>query len=750
MKNKKLLLLSLISILSFSLASCNENKGSTDKKTMTATIDDSKKLVVKSGPKNINYYQYEKFSTEGLVIALDIYQDDKIINTIDIDDYTLSLKDGTELKDGDFIMDVGDLEITVKKDNYQTSFIIHVQAARALHQSITITKAPDKISYLAGDAFSREGLEVTLKTRTSGKYTRTYTQIVDDLYFKIGDTIIDDSFRFEGAGVFKVYVCYTGWDKTEVTTYYTVTCIPENNVSTPKKYVDNTITWDTDNTNLTVEIKNTNSKNTEGKGYYSPDEVINEYNIDDYSKKNVANWKFTPSKGEVPLLVIPIITPGDEKLATEHNWNMINKAFFGDSTSLNFESVHSYYYKSSFGQLDIKGGTTGYFSPATVDSSYNTMSGYNEDGVFNLPQLALNWAEKEYNINLADYDSNHDGYVDGIWFIYLHSASSTNSMTWAFTSSTNAVNNDVSTKPIANCFGWASIDFINDNFSSRYSPSFENKECDAHVLIHETGHMLGLKDYYSYAGNSTNYAPLGKADMMDNNVGDQNPYSKLYLNWVTPYIVYGDCTITIPSSQAKNSLIIIPNDEKEFKKNSDGKVLFNTMDEYLVLDYYTDKNLNASDYDCYDVKHIEGSGARIYHVDNRVVNVAKDEKNNQYHYSLYSDPMTPFEEGNTDTIYKVISNSETGSRAESNYTGMPSEADAFDEIRLISQDGNLLSTTNVASTAALFKQGDTFSLEQYKSQFNKTKVVENNKTTYLTQFNNHLPCSYTISITSIK
>lgn len=744
MKKTKLMKFTLCSLFSLALVACGNDTGkvsdaTTEKKTDIVTEKTGNDaLTVKSTPTKIDYYQYEPISFEGLVITESKYDDsNKLLSEEEITDYSLFYSyNGKEVKDNDFILEVGDYEIIVKKDGVKdASFPIHVTAARSLTQSITITKAASKTSYLAGDRFSKDGMEVTLKTKTTGKYTKNYTDVIQDYRIVINGTEVDDNYHFEGAGVYKVEIHYAGWDNKDLSTYFTVTCIPEDTLSKPKSYQDDTITWEKDDTTMTVKITNTGLEKTEGKGYYTPEEVINEYNIEDYSERNVANWKFTPSKGKVPLLVIPVITPGDEALATEENWNMINKAFFGNSDSLYYESVHSYYYKSSFGQLDFTGGTTGYFSPSTIDSRYNKFSGYTENNVFDLPQIALDWAEKEYHLNLNDYDSNNDGYVDGIWFVYLHKASSANTMTWAFTSSTNA-ENESGNKPIANCFGWASIDFINDKFATNTSGAqFKNGDCDAHVMIHETGHMLGLKDYYSYGrdsyGYSTDYAPLGEADMMDHNVGDHNPFSKLYLNWITPYVVYGDCEITIPTSQEKNAVIVIPDDTKSIKKDKNGKVLFNSMDEYLVVDYYSDKNMNSSDYDCYNVKHVEGNGARIYHVDNRVVNVYQNEAKN-YVYELYDDPSTPFEEGNTDLIYKVISNSESGSRAESNY-GLSKEADAFDELRLISAENRLLSTSNPVSYNALFQKGSTFSVDGYRTQFNNAK------------FNNGKTCSYSIS-----
>ena len=70
---------------------------------------------------------------------------------------------------------------------------------------------------------------------------------------------------------------------------------------------------------------------------------------------------------------------------------------------------------------------------------------------------------------------------------------------------------------------------------------YEDK-LDTHTYIHETGHFLGLNDYYS---DTPTYSPIGKHDMMDANVGDHNSYSKMLLGWTKPYLVTGNGTIDL-------------------------------------------------------------------------------------------------------------------------------------------------------------------------------------------------------------
>ena len=76
---------------------------------------------------------------------------------------------------------------------------------------------------------------------------------------------------------------------------------------------------------------------------------------------------------------------------------------------------------------------------------------------------------------------------------------------------------------------FAGYDFITQDVAITSGFNYDdNKGLDSHVLIHETGHMLGLNDYYNTYGDST-YSPLGGLDMMDGDFGDNNPYSKILL-----------------------------------------------------------------------------------------------------------------------------------------------------------------------------------------------------------------------------
>lgn len=153
-------------------------------------------------------------------------------------------------------------------------------------------------------------------------------------------------------------------------------------------------------------------------------------------------------------------------------------------------------------------------------------------------------------------------------------------------------------------------------------------DIDAHTLIHETGHMLGLDDYYSYETDSDGYyteAPCGMVDMMDCNVGDHDAYSKMLMGWASPKLVNGEGSfaITLKSFTETGEFALIPSSSWNGTP----------YDEYMILQYYTPTGLNEEDsdgypeFDGYGYGHggtYEKSGLQAFHVDSRVFSYKDD------------------------------------------------------------------------------------------------------------------------------
>lgn len=496
---------------------------------------------------------------------------------------------------------------------------------------------------------------------------------------------------------------------------------------------------ESDSTTSDTSTNASTTSNTSLKSYYSPSEVTVPKTITDYGYENFADWHYTPSLGNVPLLVIPIVIPTFEDEATEENMNLIKRAFAGDG--LNYESLYSYYYQSSYGQLSFDITVTDYFV-MSKNSTMRRKKKFEEDtgNVTKVCKEALAFMTKKYDLDLTQYDSDKDGCLDGAWFIYIartytpYNKASQN-FYWGFTTTTMEVGTVES--PVLNTYGWAGIDFL-DGTNVTYNLSKEDNpdsECDAHVLIHETGHMLGLSDYYSYA--SSEYSPLGKIDMMDNNVGDHNPFSKILLGWIKPYVVTGtSATITLDTSLSKDSVILISYDDKQYKLDEDGKLILNIFDEYILVDYYSPNGLNKNGYTSYGVSSVQEYGCRVYHVDNRLVALHKDRLDpltGEYTYSSIEMPYNVDEFANGDygdrvEWYKIISNTESGENSESYRIGkyISEISSYFDEIRWISADGKKLDKKH-DNANRLFGTGTSFSLDDFSSQFYNGKL-DNEKT----------------------
>lgn len=670
-----------------------------------------RKLSIASSPKT-DYEQYDRLDLTGLAVHADTYQDGALISSEVFSDFTLSI-DGNPVQEAERLDYAGEKEVVVSAEGYvSTSFSITLSPKANLRQSLEITALPN-LSYAPGERFSLKGLVLTLQTIY---YDVDGNRIVSDETVDDYSATIDgrqaEGYVLEDVRSYAVSISYEGYVRTLSTSF---SCyVLSQDVDEPQVFDDETIKMGEDQTEMTVSFK---TGDASGKGYYAPEEVDIPFTMEDYGHANYLDEVKMPSKGKIPMLVVPVVYPGYESMADGDNMALIQKAFFGSSADMEFESLHSYYYKASRGQLDITGMVTDYFRPSL--SSLSSLD--DQENLYDLADEALDWVEETYaplGFDKKDYDSDGDGVIDGLWLVYLYpSKSSSHLYSWAVTTSTG----DVGTvdDPVVNTFGYAGISFLKGEES--------NKECDAHTLIHETGHMLGLNDYYSYNNAKSGYAPLGGADMMDHNVGDMNPYSKMLLGWTKPYVVTGDCTITLPSSQSEDMPpIVFAEDGKDYPV-VDGRLQFNIFDEYLVLDLYSPLNLNAAGYPDYDIAMPEKTGGRLYHVDNRLGimgTTAQGEKT----LTLPEDPLAPLQEENEGNIYRAFYNTEAGNNSEQSYFTNDSRYNRFDEIRWIAADRKLYaSNENVPDDNFLFSVGSTFSLADYLSQFN-AGGLDNGKT----------------------
>lgn len=327
--------------------------------------------------------------------------------------------------------------------------------------------------------------------------------------------------------------------------------------------------------------------------YYIPNSL--KYTLRDVNSN--LGWVTSETVGEQKFLVVPI------QLKDAPSWSdtmltNLNAAFFGNKEETNFESVKSFYETSSYGQLKIGGEVV---DPVKVPFSVKELDRFSTSA----PDLVINEFYSFYNsAKLKEYDTDSDGYIDNAIFIYSNDYSkNSTSAYWAWCYSYNAQPNI--NKPNVNNYMWASYAFTKENYLDLYRSTY----VDAHTYIHETGHLLGLDDYYSYDTVDT-WDPAGRLEMQSYNVGDHNIFSKLAMGWVKPYVPTGSTVINLKTSAKYPEAILLNTDWNG-----------SAFDEYILIEYYTPTELNEV-----DSKHnfsgngkmYDYSGLRIYHVDARI------------------------------------------------------------------------------------------------------------------------------------
>ena len=340
------------------------------------------------------------------------------------------------------------------------------------------------------------------------------------------------------------------------------------------------------------------------------DSTKEDYRLNEaYTDKD--NWNMLASTGTYDVLVVPVQFKNatGTSVITDEDLANLDTAFNGKDTTntTGWESVTSYYYKSSFGKLNLS------FDIQSVYTAYSEASAYeDEEGPQNLMLEVLAYLENK--IDLTEYDYNNDGVLDGIYLIYSEPVDwNGNSNWWAFVSwyyLEGAADSDYQKFDglEVNSYLFAGLDFMDEESGSGVT-------INASTYIHETGHMLGLDDYYDYDMTSGSNQGIGGADMMDATVGDHNPYSKIMLDWITPTKVTETQTFTINPAESSGDCLMILLD-------GDGTY----FSEYLLIDLYTNTGLNEmhadieNSYLYYGVEY----GVRVYHVSSSIENPYSD------------------------------------------------------------------------------------------------------------------------------
>lgn len=357
--------------------------------------------------------------------------------------------------------------------------------------------------------------------------------------------------------------------------------------------------------------------------------------------------KGLPSTGNPQVLVIPIAFtdyPAPTNIQKE-----LETSFFGTSSETGWESLKSYYYKSSYGKLNISGTVLPAYNTGKTSSYYE----YKDDGDYLFIKAALEYYDGI--IDYSDYDYDKDGYIDSIYFIYTCPYNSTDdeSLYWAYTYEYYTDDYEYYDNVEADFYVLASYHFLFDELANGSKVKY-----NLETYIHETGHLLGSDDYYDYDESIGPYGGIGGGDMMDYNVGDHNPFTKIILGWTTPYLMGNtSSTIRLNSFSSTGDVLMIP-------KSFNGTY----FDEYYLIDFYTPDGLNESEAGYSGLFDV--SGIRIYHVDATL----KDPSDAWAVWEIYK-------YNNSDTSHKLIKliEADGNNHIENENYGYSEDTDLFKE-----------------------------------------------------------------------
>ncbi len=331
------------------------------------------------------------------------------------------------------------------------------------------------------------------------------------------------------------------------------------------------------------------------------------------------------------LLVAPISFQAD---SSDKNWidptdallTKINKTFTASDEELKqlsgsaITSVQSFYEQSSFGKgaFDVVvlptwieyNGTAAQFQSRANGGAGVSMSSYVRDwyiAEYNKTDHGKLGADWQYS--WKDFDTDYDGYLDLIWQVYAYNYNNSDtSFWWAYVTYTS--NQPNYTDPTIMTLAWASTQFM-DSYNG-YDP---------HTFIHETGHTLGINDFYDYTNT---WKPIGSVDYMDQNLGDHSAYTKFCYGWINPYVLREEdleggktAEITLRAGTTSGDALVLAS------PNYNGTA----YDEYLMVELMGPYGLATRDYNSgySNTTGYKEAGIRITHVDARMWQNSHDE-----------------------------------------------------------------------------------------------------------------------------
>lgn len=311
------------------------------------------------------------------------------------------------------------------------------------------------------------------------------------------------------------------------------------------------------------------------------------------------DWKGTPVTGDARVLAIQVdfqdVTFENGKIYPEDIYDqMFNNEIPSETLPYPYESLSAYYARASYGQLSFSSGGVYRCTLSKNRSEYEGCDSGEQD----LIREVLELLDEEIDYN--DYDSDGDGCVDGIYINFAGENTGWGSTWWSHK------------------YKFTDADFTLDGqtFGGYVFLETGSDYADGcRTIIHESGHMLGLPDYY--ASPYGNCPGIRTTDMMNNNSGDHNGFSKWLLGWIPEENIQ-----RVTKEDGEQDISLAPISSESL---SDKKVIAviapedtSIYSEYFIVQY--DEPIQNNIYS----DAVPENGYRVFHVDAEVNNEGTD------------------------------------------------------------------------------------------------------------------------------
>ena len=317
-----------------------------------------------------------------------------------------------------------------------------------------------------------------------------------------------------------------------------------------------------------------------------------------------------PYKGTARTFVLLIEFPNNPHAAEQTQADVQSK-MFGDGVAADrpYESIRNYYKRSSYDQLTIEGTVFAWYTAQKNRTYYENLGAAGREALI---MEALADADARGH-DFTQYDGDGDGKIDAFYVKWTGPIGEWASFWWAYQTGWYVNPSFTLDGKRLGKYVWS---WIASPPTARYSPR---------VDIHETGHLLGLPDYYDYDGNIGPDGGVGGLDMMDGNWGDHNCFSKALLEWVTPTVIAtGSQTLTLrPSGTSQDCVLLMPTAVEgnyfgeffmaQYRKKDTGNDPSNYPTDGLLV-WHVDSTLSAGNY-LYDNSYTEHKLLRLMEAD---------------------------------------------------------------------------------------------------------------------------------------